>query len=104
VSGRFPLAAALPARRHVLQRALALAAVGMPGACGGGSDAAGAPSTTWGVPGGAGSFVGIDADRSDFAFSQVLDLSSNSNFGFTQPEEFPADYDSRQRGARTLPD
>lgn len=59
----------------------------------------------WGrlVPGE--SFVGIARDRSDFAFAEVLGLSSYPYLaGVVEPEELPLDYYTRlQDGAPALP-
>jgi hypothetical protein len=51
--------------------------------------------TAWGRLVGSGPFIGIAADRSDFAFMQMLGLSSYPYFGHTAPEDIPADYYSR---------
>jgi hypothetical protein len=60
--------------------------------------------TAWGRLGGSGPFVGIAADRSDFAFTQMVGLSSYPYFGFATPEDIPADYYSRLlQGAAALP-
>ncbi len=56
----------------------------------------------WGKLGTSGSYVGIDTDRADFAFSQRLGLSSYPYFAFAQPEDMPADYYSRLRGTSPL--
>jgi hypothetical protein len=59
----------------------------------------------WGrlVPGSG--FVGIARDRSDFAFAEVLGLSSYPYLGgFVEPEDLPIEYYSRlQEGATPLP-
>jgi len=58
--------------------------------------------TAWGVftqtP-----FVGVDTDLRDFAFTQMLGLSSYPYFGYAQPEDIPSDYYSRLLAGRTLP-
>jgi hypothetical protein len=59
--------------------------------------------TAWGVLGGTGPFVGIDTDMIDFAFTQVLGLSSYPYFAYAQPESIPGDFYSRLLGARNLP-
>jgi len=48
-------------------------------------------------------YVGIDADLRDFAFTQMLGLSSYPYFGYAQPEDIPSDYYSRLLSVRTLP-
>jgi hypothetical protein len=58
----------------------------------------------WGrlVPGGP--FVGIARDRSDFAFTEVIGLSSYPYLaGFVEPEELPLDYYARLVEAPPLP-
>lgn len=52
----------------------------------------------WGRPGN-GVFAGIAADRADFAFMQMIGLSSYPYFGYAQPEDLPADYYSRLQSA-----
>ena len=53
---------------------------------------------------GAGSYVGIDRDRSDFSFIQALGLSSYPYLsGFATPEEIPLDYYSRLVAGSVLP-
>lgn len=47
-------------------------------------------------------YVGIDADLRDFAFTQMLGLSSYPYFGYAQPEDIPPDYYSRLLVGRTL--
>jgi hypothetical protein len=60
--------------------------------------------TAWGRLGGTGPFVGIAADRADFAFAQMIGLSSYPYFGYATPEDMPADYYSRLfAGASALP-
>lgn len=48
----------------------------------------------WGRPGN-GVFAGIATDRADFAFMQMIGLSSYPYLGYAQPEDLPADYYSR---------
>ncbi|MEO7039200.1 MAG: hypothetical protein ABI446_05600 [Gemmatimonadaceae bacterium] len=53
--------------------------------------------------GGATSFIGIDRDRSDFPFIDVLGLSSYPYLaGFSDPSQVPADYFSRLAGSPPL--
>lgn len=61
--------------------------------------------TAWGRLVGSGPFVGIAADGADFAFNQLLGLSSYPHFAFATPEEIPSDYYGRlqQGAAATLP-
>jgi len=60
--------------------------------------------TAWGRLGGSGPFVGIGADRADFAFAQMIGLSSYPYFGHATPEDIPADYYSRLfSGAPAMP-
>lgn len=59
--------------------------------------------TAWGVLGTRGPYVGVERDFTDFAFMQMLGLSSYPYFGYTQPEDIPADYYTRLLGMRTLP-
>lgn len=51
--------------------------------------------TAWGVLGGSGAFAGIDVDRIDFPFMDMLGLSSYPYFAYAQPEDIPANYYSR---------
>ncbi len=51
--------------------------------------------TAWGVLGGNGSYVGIDTDRTDFPFIDMLGLSSYPYFAYARPEDIPDDYYSR---------
>ena len=51
--------------------------------------------TAWGVLGTKGPFVGIDADRRDFPFTNMLGLSSYPYFGYADPNDIPSDYFSR---------
>jgi hypothetical protein len=60
----------------------------------------------WGKLGGAGggSFIGIQRDRTDFPFVDVLGLSSYPYLaGFTTPEQIPLDYYSRITSGAPLP-
>ncbi len=59
--------------------------------------------TAWGVLGTMGPFVGIDTDRSDFPFVQIMGLSSYPYFGYAQPEDIPSDYYSRLLPNRAMP-
>lgn len=60
--------------------------------------------TAWGKLGAAGPFVGIATDRADFAFTQMIGLSSYPYFGYATPEDIPADYYSRLlAGGSALP-
>src|SRR5450432_1771903 len=53
--------------------------------------------------GGATGFVGVDQDRADFPFMNVLGLSSYPYLaGFTDPSQVPADYFSRLAGTPAL--
>jgi hypothetical protein len=60
----------------------------------------------WGrlVGAGGGSFVGVQRDRADFPFIQMLGLSSYPYLaGFTTPEQIPLDYYSRLASGAPLP-
>ncbi len=57
----------------------------------------------WGRLGAGGTFTGIQTDLADFAFVQVLGLSSYPYFGWAQPEDLPVDYYSRLVAGRGLP-
>ncbi len=57
--------------------------------------------TAWGRLDGSRVYQGIERDRQDFAFAQVLGLSSYPYFGFASPQELPADYYSRLLDGRT---
>jgi hypothetical protein len=59
--------------------------------------------TAWGVLGSNGNYVGVEQDFTDFPFAQMLGLSSYPYFGFTQPEDIPANYYSRLLNGRTFP-
>ena len=51
-----------------------------------------------------GPFVGIDTDRSDFPFMQMIGLSSYPYLAYVQPEDIPSDYYSRlQSSTAPLP-
>jgi hypothetical protein len=59
----------------------------------------------WGRLGAPGNYVGIAQDRSDFAFDQVLGLSSYPYLaGFAEPESIPADYYSRLTQGPPIPE
>jgi hypothetical protein len=57
----------------------------------------------WGRLGGSGSYVGIEADFNDFPFVQMLGLSSYPYFGWSTPDELPADYYRRLLAGRGTP-
>jgi len=62
--------------------------------------------TAWGRLGGSGggAYVGIQRDLTDFAFVQVLGLSSYPYLGgFASPEQIPLDYYSRLANVAALP-
>jgi hypothetical protein len=62
--------------------------------------------TAWGrlAGSGGGTFVGIQRDRSDFPFVQLLGLSSYPYLGgFATPERIPLDYYARIASGSTLP-
>ena len=62
--------------------------------------------TAWGrlAGSGGGTFVGIQQDRSDFPFVQVLGLSSYPYLGgFGTPEQIPLDYYARLASGSTIP-
>jgi hypothetical protein len=59
--------------------------------------------TAWGRLVGNGVYAGIAADARDFAFTQVLGLSSYPYFGYADPDDLPADYFSRPVAGRGLP-
>jgi hypothetical protein len=53
---------------------------------------------------GGGAFVGVQRDRTDFPFVEMLGLSSYPYLaGFSTPEQIPLDYYSRLAGAAPLP-
>jgi hypothetical protein len=59
--------------------------------------------TAWGRLGEKKRYVGIDQDRRDFPFIDVLGLSSYPYLGgFKDPDEIPLDYYTRLRGTPTL--
>lgn len=61
--------------------------------------------TAWGRLGGTGPYVGIDVDRTDFPFAQVIGLSSYPYLaGFTDPDSIPIDYYSRIATGTGLPE
>ena len=61
--------------------------------------------TAWGRLGGPGPYVGIDTDRADFPFMQVLGLSSFPYLGgYTDPDSVPIDYYSRLTEGSPLPE
>lgn len=61
--------------------------------------------TAWGRLGGSGPYVGIDTDRADFPFAQVIGLSSYPYLaGFTDPDSIPIDYYSRLSFGIGLPE
>ncbi len=51
--------------------------------------------TAWGLLAGDGRFVGIEQDRRDFGFTDLLGLSSYPQFAFAEPEAIPGDYYQR---------
>jgi hypothetical protein len=59
--------------------------------------------TAWGRLGGNAAYVGVEGDFADFPFAQMLGLSSYPYFGFSQPEDIPANYYNRLLNGRTLP-
>jgi hypothetical protein len=59
--------------------------------------------TAWGRLGGSGNYLGVEQDFTDFAFAQLVGLSSYPYFGFAQPEDIPTNYYSRLLNGRTLP-
>lgn len=60
--------------------------------------------TAWGrLNGTTGPYVGIETDFADFPFVQTLGLSSYPYFGWTEPEDLPADYYQRLLAGRDLP-
>ena len=61
--------------------------------------------TAWGRLGGPGPYVGIDRDRADFPFIQVLGLSSYPYLGgYTDPDSVPIDYYSRLTEGDPIPE
>jgi hypothetical protein len=59
--------------------------------------------TAWGLLGNGGAYIGVTQDFADFAFVQMIGLSSYPYFAFKQPEDLPGDYYSRLLGGRSLP-
>jgi len=60
--------------------------------------------TAWGRLGRQGSYIGIDTDRRDFPFINVLGLSSYPYLGgFSEPERIPVEYYSRVNAKQPLP-
>jgi hypothetical protein len=59
--------------------------------------------TAWGLLGGSGAFAGIDVDRVDFPFIDMLGLSSYPYFAYAQPEDIPSSYYSRLVSGTGLP-
>src|SRR5207247_1483266 len=60
----------------------------------------------WGHLGGAGSgtFIGVQRDRTDFPFIQLLGLSSYPYLaGFAAPEQIPLDYYTRLTSGAPIP-
>lgn len=57
----------------------------------------------WGRLGGNGTYVGIEADFTDFPFMQMLGLSSYPYIGWSAPEDLPLDYYTRLRSGRSVP-
>lgn len=51
----------------------------------------------------AGAYVGIETDFADFAFADLLGLSSYPYFGWAEPEDLPLDYYRRLLAGRNLP-
>ena len=52
---------------------------------------------------GSGSYIGINQDFMDFAFIEELGLSSYPYFGFSNPEDLPANYYSKLVEGKSLP-
>ena len=59
--------------------------------------------TAWGRLGGAGTYVGVERDFTDFPFTAWLGLSSYPYFAYSQPEDLPADYFTRLLAGRSTP-
>jgi hypothetical protein len=57
----------------------------------------------WGRLGNGGAYLGVDQDRADFPFMQVLGLSSYPYFAYALPESVPADYYSRLVQSAPIP-
>ena len=61
--------------------------------------------TAWGRLGGPGPYAGIEVDRSDFPFVQVLGLSSYPYLGgYSDPDSIPIDYYSRLTEGNPIPE
>ncbi len=58
--------------------------------------------TAWGGLGGAGTYVGIEQDFTDFPFMNMLGLSSYPYFDYAQPEDLPDNYYTRLLNGRTI--
>lgn len=58
--------------------------------------------TAWGGLGGAGTYVGVEQDFTDFPFIDMLGLSSYPYFDYAQPEDLPDNYYSRLLNGRTI--
>ena len=59
--------------------------------------------TAWGRLGLGTGYVGVEQDFTDFPYLQVLGLSSYPYFGWSSPDDLPADYYTRLLGGRDLP-
>jgi len=59
--------------------------------------------TAWGGLAPGGSYTGIAQDLGDFAFSQLLGLSSYPYFAYSQPENIPGDYYTRLAAGQARP-
>lgn len=59
--------------------------------------------TAWGRLGGNSTYAGIDIDRIDFPFIDMLGLSSYPYFAYAEPEDIPANYYSRVLQGTGLP-
>jgi len=59
--------------------------------------------TAWGVLGGNQTYVGIDVDRTDFPFIDMLGLSSYPYFAYARPEDIPDNYYNRVLQGTGLP-
>lgn len=59
--------------------------------------------TAWGVLGGTAPYEGVEQDFTDFPFMEMLGLSSYPYFGYSQPEDLPANYYSRLLNGRSMP-
>jgi hypothetical protein len=58
----------------------------------------------WGRLGNGGAYLGVDQDRADFPFMQVLGLSSYPYFAYALPESIPSDYYTRLDQASPIPE